>query len=460
MGDVNDLEFPWDEPVDRRALLGKAAAAGGALAAGGLLAGRATATPAKASVEDLLFYSSQFSLVAEQEAARRHLLSGFASDVELAVPGSGGDAAFHNRVLAEKQSGQGRGRIDLLGALHGAYAALQPENVLTDLSDVAKDFRTGKSAIPASFMTLGRLGTRQQLYLPWMQATYVIVANKSVLKYLPARVNPNKLTYGNFAQWAKNIAEKEGRPRLGFPASSNGLIHRFFQGYLVPSFTGRNLTKFKSNEAVAGWLYMRNLWRFVHPQSQAYSFMNDPLLSGEILLAWEHVARLKTALEGRPDDFAVFPAPRGPKGRAFMPVLAGLAIPRSSPHPGDAKLLIRHLLSLPVQARTLSALGFFPVIAGRLSKSISPGLRNEANAVKLMQTATDALPSLLPIGLGAEGGNFNNIYRDTFNAIVLKGEDPKKVVAEQGARIQEILTKTGAPCWAPDPRGSGPCRVG
>jgi multiple sugar transport system substrate-binding protein len=188
--------------------------------------------------------------------------------------------------------------------------------------------------------------------------------------------------------------------------------------------------------------------------------MNDPLLSGEVLLAWEHVARLKSALEQRPNDFAVFPAPRGPKGRAFMPVLAGLAIPRSSPHPRDAKLLIRHLLSLPVQARTLSALGFFPVIAGRLSKSISAGLRLESNAVKLMQTAPDALPSLLPIGLGPEGGNFNNIYRDTFNAIVLKREDPKKVLAEQGARIQEILNKTGAPCWAPDPRSRGACRVG
>jgi multiple sugar transport system substrate-binding protein len=215
--DVNDQGFPWEEPVDRRTLLGKAAAAGGALAAGGLLAGRAMATPARASVEDLLFFSTQFSLVAEQEAARRHLLSGFASDVDLAVPGSGGDAAF-----------------------------------LTDLSDVAKDFTRGKSAIPAQFMALGRLGTNRQLYMPWMQATYVIAANKNVLKYLPARANPNKLTYGQFAQWAKTISEREGRPRLGFPASPNGLIHRFMQGYLVPAFTGRNLTRFKSNEAVAG----------------------------------------------------------------------------------------------------------------------------------------------------------------------------------------------------------------
>jgi multiple sugar transport system substrate-binding protein len=334
------------------------------------------------------------------------------------------------------------------------------QNLLTDLSDITKDFTSGRTAIPKNLLTLGKLGTKQQLYIPWAQATYVIVANKKVLPYLPKGLNPNRLTYGQFAQWAKTIADKEGRPRFGMPASPTGLIHRFFQGYLVPSFTGAYVTKFKSKEAIAGWNYMRNLWRFVHPQSLSYGFMQDPLLSGEVLLAWEHVARLKNALDARPDDFGVYPAPRGPKGLAYMPVLAGLAIPKSSPHKADAKLLIRHLLSTPVQARMLSSTGFFPVVASRLSKSISSGLRLESNAVKLQQQAPGAVPALLPVGIGTEGGNFNTIYRDTFTAIVLNGENPEKVLAEQGAKLQAIFDKTGAPCWLPDPPSRGPCRVG
>jgi multiple sugar transport system substrate-binding protein len=457
MGDVNGPGFGWDEPLDRRTLLARAAVAGGALAAGGLLTGHAAAAPAARTVEDLIFLSSQFTPIQEAEAVRKYMLSGFPSDVDFVAPSStGGETEVVNRIIAESKAGQGK--VDLLGGLHGLFVSMQGEGLLTDISDVAKSF-TGKNAIPKNLLDLGKLGTKQQLYIPWAQATYVIVANKKVLPYLPKGVNPNKITYGQFAQWAKAIADKEGRPRFGMPASPTGLIHRFFQGYLVPSFTGAYVTKFKSKEAIAGWNYMRNLWRFTHPQSLSYGFMQDPLLSGEVLLAWEHVARLKNALEARPNDFGVYPAPRGPKGRGYMPVLAGLAIPKSSPHKADAKLLIKQLLSLPVQARMLSSTGFFPVVAGRLSKQVSAGLRLESNAVKIQQQASDSFAALLPVGIGAEGGNFNTIYRDTFTAIVLNGDNPDKVLAEQGAKLQAIFDKTGAPCWAPDPKSSGPCRV-
>jgi multiple sugar transport system substrate-binding protein len=458
MGDVNDPGFGWDEPIDRRTLLGRAALAGGALAAGGLLAGGATAAPTAATVEDLIFLSAQFTPIQEAEAVRKYMLSGFDSKVDFVAPSSvGGETEVVNRIVAESKAGQGK--VDLLGGLHGLFVSMQAQGLLTNLADVAKDFTSGKNAIPKNLMDLGKLGTNQQLFIPWGQATYVIVANKKVLPYLPKGVNPNKITYGQFAQWAKTIAEKEGRPRLGMPASPTGLIHRFFQGYLIPSFTGRYVTKYESTEAIAAWNYLRSLWRFVHPQSLSYGFMQDPLLSGEVLLAWEHVARLKNALEARPNDFGVYPAPRGPKGRGYMPVLAGLAIPKSSPHKADAKLLIRHLLSLPVQARMLSSTGFFPVVAGRLSKQISAGLRLESNAVKIQQLASDSFPALLPVGIGAESGNFNTIYRDTFTAIVLNGQNPANVVKEQGAKLQAIFDKTGAPCWAPDPKSTGACRV-
>jgi multiple sugar transport system substrate-binding protein len=178
-----------------------------------------------------------------------------------------------------------------------------------------------------------------------------------------------------------------------------------------------------------------------------------------VLLAWEHVARLTNALKQRPNDFALFPAPIGPRGLAFMPVLAGLAIPKSSPNPAGGKALIRHLLKLSTQAKTLSAVGFFPVVAGRLSKSISAGQRAESNAVKLQQRSPKALPSLLPIGLGAEGGNFNRIYRDTFTRIVTKGENVTSVLADEASQLQALMDRAKAPCWAPDPPSNGTCQV-
>jgi multiple sugar transport system substrate-binding protein len=142
-----------------------------------------------------------------------------------------------------------------------------------------------------------------------------------------------------------------------------------------------------------------------------------------------------------------------------MPVLAGLAIPRTAPNKAGARELIRHLLKVSTQAKTLSAVGFFPVVGGRLSQQVSAGLRLESNAVKLQQTSKAALPSLLPIGLGSEGGNFNKIYRDTFTRIVLRKEDVANVLNQQGAELQALMNKTGAPCWAPDPPSTGACQV-
>jgi multiple sugar transport system substrate-binding protein len=402
---------------------------------------------------NVLFYSNQLTPVQEATAVRNVLLKGFDGNAEFVTAAT--EAAFNDRIVAEVQSGSGK--IDLIGGLHGNFDFLKSRNMLADLSDVARQLQN--AGIPKALMDLGKLGTDKQYYIPWMQATYLMAANKQALQYLPQGASVNKLTYSQLLQWAKNISDRTGRGRLGFPAGQNGLMHRFFQGYLVPAFSGGVVTSFKSPGASNGWQYLRSLWKYVHPQSLTYEFMQDPLLNGEVLVAWDHVARLKNALEQRPDDYVVFPAPRGPSGRAYMPVISGLAVPTSAPNKAGAKALIRHLLSLSTQAKTVSTVGFFPVVGGKLSKSISAGLRAESNTIKVLQKSPDALQSLLPIGLGAEGGNFNKVYRDVFTEIVLKNGNIASTLSSQGSTLQSIMTKTGAPCWKPDKPSTGACPV-
>jgi multiple sugar transport system substrate-binding protein len=426
-----------------------------ALAVAAVAAASATAKPEAGKSHEMVFFSTQLTPVAEAEQVRSVILRNFRAHRAQFVPAAS-ERIFEDRIIAEQQAG--RGTIDVLGALHGSYLTLQGRNALAPLNDVARQL--ARAGIPRSFMTLGKLGTRTQYYIPWMQATYVLIANTRALPLLPRGADRNRLTYGQFLQWARNIRQRFGVGRVGFPVSNMGLFHRFLQGYFVPSFTGRNVTRWNSADAVAGWRYLKQLWPFVHPQSQTYGFMQDPLLNGEVMLAWEHVARTRNALLTRPQDFVVMPAPRGPKGRAYMPVLAGLAVPRNAPSPAAGKALIRHMLSVSTQAQTLGSVGFYPVIGGRLSQRLGSGLLKQASAVKRTQNARDALPSLLPIGLGAEGGNFNDIYRNTFRRIVLNNENIQTVLREEGAKLQAIFERTGAPCWAPDPRSRGACRVG
>jgi hypothetical protein len=60
-------------------------------------------------------------------------------------------------------------------------------------------------------MRLGKFGTAHQLYIPWMQASYIMVANREALSYLPAGADINALSYDQLASWASAIQEKTGR---------------------------------------------------------------------------------------------------------------------------------------------------------------------------------------------------------------------------------------------------------
>jgi multiple sugar transport system substrate-binding protein len=141
-------------------------------------------------------------------------------------------------------------------------------------------------------------------------------------------------------------------------------------------------------------------------------------------------------------------------------VLAGLAIPKTAPNPSGAKALIKYLTGVSPQARTLSTEGFFPVVASKLSQKLGTGLLSMAGAVKRQQRAKNALPSLLPVGLGSQGGNFNRVFTDTFTRIVVNGENVRSVLADQAKKLQTVLDTAGAPCWKPDPPSNGTCKVG
>lgn len=401
----------------------------------------------------IVWLSTQLRPIQEAERLRGVILDGFPGRVDF-IPEDGGP--FADRVTAEVQAG--KGTVDVLGGLHGDFTPMAAAGQLQDLSALYE--RLKDRGFPESFVEVARLGTDQLYYIPWMQATYILAANKVALEHLPQGADPNALTYADLAAWARNIQEATGENKFGLPAGEKGLLHRFFQGYLIPAFTGGAVTTYRSPEASEAWSYLLELWEQAHPQSLTYEFMQEPLLSEEVWLAWDHTARLKDAFEARPDDFVALPSPAGPEGRAFMPVIAGLAIPVTAPNQAGAEALIDWLTQPEVQITTLREVGFFPVIDVDFPGFVSPGVKLEGEAVGKQAASADALPSLLPVGLGAKGGEFNKIYLDTFRRIVIQGEPVATVLAEQGELLNALMQETGAACWAPDPpSGDNPCQV-
>ena len=404
------------------------------------------AAPA-AHAQEVLFWSTQANPVEEAQAMREEVLSGYDGEVDF-QPSEGGP--WLTRLQAELEAGEGK--IGVLGALHGDFSG-QVADGLADLSDV------DVGNVNAGYMELGKLGTDEQRYVPWMQATYVMAANVKAMEHLPEGADIDALSYEELTAWAKNMAEATGSPKFGFPAGPKGLKHRFFQGYLYPSFTDSMVTKFRSDEAVAAWEAFQGLWEHTNPGSTGYSFMQEPLLTEEVWVAFDHTSRLADAFNERPDDFVAFPAPAGPTGRGFMPVVGGLAVPGTAPDMDAAKSLVAYMTRPEVQLETLRATNFFPVVDVELPDDVPPAVRIAGAAVSTMTSSDDANPGLLPVGLGDLGGKFNQVYVDAFERIVLGGGDVREVLDDQAETLRSVMEEAGAPCWGPDEPSEGPCPV-
>jgi multiple sugar transport system substrate-binding protein len=405
---------------------------------------------APAATGAVTFFSTQFVPVEEQEKFRAILKEG----------GFDFTGVEEGPLLDVVQAGAqaGKSEIDVIGALHGTFPPLASKDALVNMIDIADDLAADRKLTPA-YLETGLLGSEDFLYyVPWMQATYIMAANKEALPYLPEGADINALTWEQLGAWCKNIAEETGSPRCGLPHA--GLFHRFLEGYMWPSWTGGMVTNFKSEDAAAMLTWVKeSLWPYVHPQSISYEFMQEPLQSDEVWVAFDHTARLKDALNATPDKFVTFPAPAGKYGRGFMPVIAGFGIPANAPNPEAGAALIEYLTRPATQAKVLKELGFFPVVDGVEMTDLPPGIALEAQAVAAQSASADALPALLPVGLGERGGETNQIFRNAFDRAVLNGEDVQMVLDEEGANLQKLMEETGAPCWAPDAPSDGPCPV-
>ncbi|WP_433522699.1 ABC transporter substrate-binding protein [Nocardia pseudovaccinii] len=391
----------------------------------------------------MLFLSTQFRPADEAERFRG-LLGKTAPGVSYVTIE---ESPFASQVRS--QVGAGSTQVGLLGGLHGDIAPLA-DGYLEDLTGLLADL--GNRGWPAAYLRLARAGTDRTWYIPWATASYVLAAHADALQHLPSGVDATALTYDQFLDWA--IAARRAnsnRPMLGLPAGPKGLLHRFTQGYLLPSFTGGQITTFRSAEAVTAWQYFRELWANCAQSSTNFDFMQEPLASGEVRMAWDHVVRLVHAPEHEPQDWHMLPAPRGKHGLGYMAVVAGLAIPKGSTDAELAQRTISALTKPETQIELLRSNGFFPSVDTAIPDDLPSAVRLEADAVERQQQAPGAILSLPPVGLGQREGEVSKVFKDSFRSIVLEGADIRTTLDQQARVLQGILDELKVPCWAPDP---------
>jgi multiple sugar transport system substrate-binding protein len=140
-------------------------------------------------------------------------------------------------------------------------------------------------------------------------------------------------------------------------------------------------------------------------------------------------------------------------------VLAGIALAKDAPAAAGGQALIEYLTMPKTQVTTAVEVGFFPVAKADLPADMPAGVKLAAGAIGAQAGSKDALVSLLPIGLGDKGGEFNKVYVDTFQRIVLRGEPVRAALDAEAGNLRNIMQATNTPCWAPDKPSSGACPV-
>ena len=178
-----------------------------------ILAGAAIALAFAAQYADaqVLFWSTQAKPIEETQRMRDQVLAGFEGGVDY-QPSD--DGPWLTRLQAELQAGQGT--IGLLGALHGSFASMPDD--LVDLSGID----LGGQTVNEAYMELGKLGTTEQKYLPWMQATYIMAANKKALEFLPEGADLNAITYDQLVAMVEERGRGDRLAQIRLPRRARG----------------------------------------------------------------------------------------------------------------------------------------------------------------------------------------------------------------------------------------------
>ncbi|TCP55230.1 carbohydrate ABC transporter substrate-binding protein (CUT1 family) [Tamaricihabitans halophyticus] len=444
------MSRPGASRISRRTVLrGIAASAAGA----GIAAFASGCTGfATTGNSGLVFLSTQFRPVEEAERFRELLRTVYPAEVSYVTSEEG---PFIGQVRTQHDANSVQ--FALLGGVHGDLAPLvdgylaEADGLLGELGDLG---------IPPEYLDLAKLGTRRSWYVPWAQASYLLAADEDALGQLPPGVREDELSYDDLLDWAIAARRANGnRPRFGFPAGPAGLLHRFLQGYLYPSFTGGQITTFRSPEAVRAWEYLRELWANCVPSSTTYEMMQEALVAGEATIAWDHMARLVDAPRTQPGRWRLLPAPRGPRGLGYMAVVTGLGLPAQSNDRAGATDLIKALSTASAQVELLRANAFLPVVRAELPDDLEPALRMSAEAVDAQRAADDAILALPPVGLAEREGEVTKVFQDCFRSIVLGGANIRSTLDSQARVLQRLLDELRVPCWAPDPVTGARCEV-
>ncbi len=136
--------------------------------------------------KEIVFLSTQLVPVHEAEWTRKVMFPPFEKEKGIKVLFLGAEQGeLADRLTAEYIVN--KGKTDIVGGLHGDFASLH--EIFKDLKkDLEKLEKLKDRSFIKGFKEAGNI-KEKQVYVSWLQETYIFAVNKKAFKYLPENID-------------------------------------------------------------------------------------------------------------------------------------------------------------------------------------------------------------------------------------------------------------------------------
>ena len=365
----------------------------------------------------LVFTSRLFSPPAEQEFLINEILKPFEEEHGVTI---NFQILDDQKMLdrAEVQQSTDHVTTDIVAAHNSQMVNWVKADYVEDLTSVIAGWtdRTFSETFNSDTTYDGK-----QYFIPVGADVYLLLANNKVLPYLPDGADVNALTWEQYAQWAKNIAEGEGEGKVcitGIPMKS--WIYMF--GGTELSY-GAGFPEINTPGAVDAWQVWADIGAangFV-PSVLNIDSCVDPMMREEALLTVFHNARAGQVYASNETQYTLAPAPSGPSGIGSIAGVSGYAILKGAPNHDLAVEFLEYITRPEIQVKLSKGTGgFIPPVEEAIEYLGDEAVDEVIN--KAVLVLNNGVVSGVPASDYQDWGAVKQVFDDVFEQMILGGD--------------------------------------
>lgn len=267
-------------------------------------------------------------------------------------------------------------------------------------------------------------------FVPVSTDTYMVVANKKAMDYLPTGADKNNLTWEQFSEWASNIKNgANGHNGVGaktmFPAQTGGNLI-YIMGSMGLSY-GADFVDVDSNDMKKAYEVMFEMAEnevFVNEQKN-YLTAVEKMKDETAWLSFQHMSPAGEIQRFRPDGFEILPPPRGDEGCGSVIGAWGMGILNNAPHRAAAVKFVEYMTRKDVSYKYCTGLGGIISTVDEVIQQVKElPVTGMTTSEKIMMMGIDVMANgcvkSVPSADYSDWNAVKGVYETMFDKIMLK----------------------------------------